>query len=313
MPQTAQPGRYCPLHYRYRPESLALLAADEVQTLYVIGGLYGNRPALQAVLTMAALETPPPRLCFNGDFNWFDIHPDDFAVINRSVLAHDALRGNVETELAGDDHDAGCGCAYPDWVDADTVHRSNRIMQRLRQTARAFPELTRRLLALPMSACYRIGDRRVGVVHGDAESLAGWGFAQEALAGDRLHSPCADWFDRAAVDVFASSHTCLPVLADFGAGRMLINNGAAGMPNFKHMGFGLLSRISLHPTPVAGIFGTRLGDLHIDALAIDYDPQAWQAQFLRDWPAGSPAHQSYYQRISTGPDYQPQQAVRLGD
>ena len=52
----------------------------------------------------------------------------------RSLLAHHAIRGNVEAELASDE-DAGCGCAHPDYVGDDVVDRSNQIMTRLRATA----------------------------------------------------------------------------------------------------------------------------------------------------------------------------------
>jgi hypothetical protein len=43
-------GRSCPLAYRYQPEALAQPAALEADTLYVVGGLYGNPAALAAVL-----------------------------------------------------------------------------------------------------------------------------------------------------------------------------------------------------------------------------------------------------------------------
>jgi hypothetical protein len=35
-------GRSCPLTYRYQPEALAQPAQLEVDTLHVVGGLYGN-------------------------------------------------------------------------------------------------------------------------------------------------------------------------------------------------------------------------------------------------------------------------------
>lgn len=57
-----------------------------------------------------------------------------------------------------------------------------------------------------------MADCRVGVVHGDADALAGWRFDVQALDDDAalpwLHSA----FDAAEVDLFASSHTCLPAM-----------------------------------------------------------------------------------------------------
>ena len=59
--------------------------------------------------------------------------------------------------------------------------RSNRILERLRGTAGAFRALTAQLSALPMHRVADVGGERVGIVHGDADSLAGWGFSQEVL------------------------------------------------------------------------------------------------------------------------------------
>jgi len=99
-----EPGRSCPIGYRTSPEGLAGLAPRAAETLYVIGGLYGNREALDDVEALAAREEakglPRPTLVFNGDFNWFNAEPAAMAEINDRVLAHTALQGNVETELA---------------------------------------------------------------------------------------------------------------------------------------------------------------------------------------------------------------------
>jgi hypothetical protein len=47
-------GRTCPLRYRYGPQAIAAAPEQSVATLYVIGGLYGNLPALDAIEAMAA-------------------------------------------------------------------------------------------------------------------------------------------------------------------------------------------------------------------------------------------------------------------
>jgi len=51
---------------------------------------------------------------------------------------------------------------------------------------------------------------RVAVVHGDAGSLAGWGFSQEALSTPDGRAAAERGFSEANVAIFASSHTCLP-------------------------------------------------------------------------------------------------------
>lgn len=312
-------GRSCPLSYRYSPTEFRRGPATSTDTLYVVGGLYGNEYALDAVRRMFAAETGRKHLIFNGDFNWFNIAPESFRRINETVLAFDAIRGNVETELgahASEEADNGCGCAYPDWVGDDVVQRSNLIMQALRATAARYPPLLHRLLALPMWRRIDVGETRLGIVHGDAESLAGWGFAQEHLADDTHLDDVRGWFDAADVQLFASSHTCLPVLQHVfdSSGRRCVvaNNGAAGMPNFAGSHEGLLMRIAT--TAYEGgvtSFGGRLDGLFIDALPIRYDYARWRDAFLTQWPDGSAAYASYWKRISEGPSYRHEQAVRL--
>ena len=95
--ELAAPGRSCPLHYRYRPEDMAVDAAFCCEALYVVGGLYGNTAALDEVLRLFAAEpTADKRLVFNGDFHWFDTDPAAFTRINAAVFAASATRGPEE-------------------------------------------------------------------------------------------------------------------------------------------------------------------------------------------------------------------------
>jgi len=295
-------GRTCPLYYRYGAASIARAPVREAETLYVIGGLYGNFPALDVIEAMLTTELHPVTLCFNGDFNWFNVDERSFRSINERVLQHDAILGNVEAELQAESASDGCGCGYPDEIDADFVERSNQIHARLKDTAKHYPDLLAQLAALPMFARYRIGKVDVGVVHGDAESLAGWRFDTSLpngiVKGDWLHNA----FEQADVDVFASTHTCLPVLRHYGlpTNKVVINNGAAGMPNFAQTRYGLLTRISIHPSPHIPLYGVALRDVYIDALSINYDNKDWLQMFLANWPVNSPAWTSYYSRINNG-------------
>ncbi|GAP36752.1 hypothetical protein ISF6_2592 [Piscinibacter sakaiensis] len=313
------PGRRCPLHYRTRPAAFAVEAPAHLQgleVLYVVGGLYGNELALDRVLDLFDAERGRKRLVFNGDFHWFDVDPGRFARVQQAVLRHEALRGNVETELADPDAaaGAGCGCAYPDWVGDGVVERSNRILERLRGATT--PDQRAALGALPMGLRADVGALRVGIVHGDPTSLAGWGFAQEHLREAAHRRRVAGWFDEAQVDAFACSHTCLPVFQAIaarpgGGPRWVLNNGAAGMPNVSGDLAGLLTRVSVRPFDgPARRFGTVAGGVHLDGLAIDFDPRAWMARFRRDWPPGSDAHVSYAERIARGPAYDAAEIVR---
>ena len=314
---SAAPGRVCPLRYRYGAAAIAQAETHHVQTLYVIGGLYGNLPALDEVERMASAEQAAsgvnPTLCFNGDFNWFNVADDCFAEINRRVLAHDAIQGNVEAEFESPEDDAGCGCAYPDSVDAGVVERSNRIHAQLKATARRHPDLAVRIATLPMFARYQIGDCRIGVVHGDADSLAGWRFDVEALDEPAALAWLSSVFAQANVDVFASTHTCLPAMRR--ASRVnapdgwVINNGATGMPNFARDPAGLCTRIGVTPSPHPVVHEVCVSGSYVSLLPVGFDVPRWHAEFLAQWPQGSAAWLSYWQRITKGTSFSPDRAI----
>jgi hypothetical protein len=304
-PHAGSAGRVCPTDYRYEPAVFAREPDLICDVLYVVGGLYGNLAALDTIERLAAAEHAT--VVLNGDFHWFDAAPEWLAEVERRVGRHRAMRGNVETEIArADDIGAGCGCAYPETVDEDVVRRSNDILLQLRGAARSLPGVCARLAALPMHLVATVGRLRIGIVHGDASSLAGWSFAHDRLA-DTAASHELEAVHRAArVDVFASTHTCLAALRDAAlpSGRLtVINNGAAGMPNFRGRREGVISRIAVTPSPHRSLYGLRRDGVHIDAVPVPYDERVFRDRFLAHWPAGSAAHASYFVRIEAGPDH----------
>jgi hypothetical protein len=299
----AVPGRSCPLSYRYAPDAFHGAPALAAETLWIAGGLYGNRYALQSLIEAFDAEPGAKALVFNGDFHWFDAEPGEFERVDETVRGFHAMRGNVEAEVAAPADGAGCGCAYPEWVGDATVEHSNAIIEQLRAAARASGRDLGKLAALPMHLVAEVGGERVGIVHGDAESLAGWNFSQEVLGTPEGSVAAERSLVQSGVKVFASSHTCLPVLKAFPGGRALINNGAAGMPNFRGERYGIATRISVRPARNS-LYGVRLGGLHVDAMALAYDVAAWERRFLELWPEGSGAHRSYLQRIRSGPDFE---------
>lgn len=326
----------CPSDYYYGPESLNGPPALESETLYVVGGLYGNPEALDTLLAMKTREEKsggPVTLVFNGDFNWFNVDPAGFRRINEAVLGasgagHLAILGNVEAELAREGPGRDCGCNYPPHTGPDIVERSNRIFSRLRETSLEFPALREALGALPRHLTVGVGPARIGILHGDPEQLAGWSLSAESLPEgdspplpgsrpDSLHTPSqriADYFRASGLDAFATSHTCLGFAMDLkveGRTRIIINNGSAGMPNFADHPVGMLTRISSKPeAPAGSLYGLHAGGVRYDALPIPYDQRKWLARFGSNWPAGSPAHLSYHGRLTSGPPYRLSQAVR---
>jgi hypothetical protein len=321
MPPDSRSGRVCRVRYRYSPLSLDRPPQIRAHTAYVIGGLYGNREALDTILALAEQERQSGAdvtLIFNGDFHWLDVGPEDFVHVSETVLRYAATSGNAEAELVAEDTEAGCGCAYPDYVSEAVVARSNAMMTCLRRTAVAFPELRHQLGDLPMTLIVEIGGERIAILHGDPEALAGWSLAVEAMPPEgttpaqRIH----DYFRCAGARVFACTHTGLPHAQRFvvdGRAHLVINNGAAGMPNFAAHRFGVITRISADQRiPEASLYGCSLGGLRIDALPVHYDHEAWLRRFLRDWPEGSPAHLSYYERLIAGPSFSLRRAAREG-
>ena len=296
------PGRSCPLSYRYASDAFSSAPAIVADTLWIAGGLYGNPHALQALLDAYLADTSNKALVFNGDFHWFDVAREDFALIDETVLGFHAIRGNVETEIAAPEDGAGCGCAYPDWVGEATVAHSNRIIERLRATARSSERDLRALAELPMHMLAEVGGERIGIVHGDAGSLAGWNFSQEVLSTAAGSAQAERDFLRTGVRVFASSHTCLPVLRRFDGERVVINNGSAGMPNFRGERFGLATRISVSASSNA-LYHARSGSVCVEAVPLRYDVMAWEQRFVATWPPGSDAYRSYFERIRSGPAY----------
>lgn len=299
-------GRTCPLHYRYRPGDLTRepIACD-ADVLYVVGGLYGNPYALDEVEAMAEREAALGRrvqLLFNGDFNWFNASDELFGGINTRVLDHWATTGNVEYELARPGSGTGCGCAYPEFVDDRVVQRSNRIMARLQSVAANHSDLQDRLADLPRYQCVMFGGLKVVVLHGDPESLAGWGLSREVLVsqGD---APLVAWFRETDADVLVSTHTCLPVMRALTVDarqRLFLNNGSAGMGNLTGDPSGLVARLA-PSAPSDRAFSLSSGvPVSASLEPVRFPLSPWLALFDSLWPEGSDAALSYRHRILNG-------------
>ena len=139
----------------------------ECDVLYVVGGLYGNVKALEALEEGMERERRHGlriEVCFNGDFNFFNATSKAWARINQGVraLGH-ATAGNVEREAISGD--GGCGCAYPDYVDAAFADRASAIVERLRDVS-TDPDIAAWLSSLPFAKTYAVGGVRVCCVHG---------------------------------------------------------------------------------------------------------------------------------------------------
>lgn len=313
------PGRSCPLAYRYDPASLCQAPEPvSADVLYIVGGLYGNPCALDEIERMARQEAEQGRqvqLVFNGDFNWFNTDDHLFREINQRVLGHTASLGNVEYELANPAPGAGCGCAYPEQVEQSVVERSNRIMTRLQAVAGKHPDILDSLRQLPRTLCLVFGGLRILVLHGDPESLAGWGLSRESFS-PKNNLQHADWFRKTGADIIVSSHTCMPALWSGmvdGRPRVIANNGSAGMANLQADPRGLITRIGFGAPGSGSEASTGAAGVTVSLCPTSFDTDAWLAMFDRLWPPGSDAALSYRQRILHGTSLLPERLVISGN
>lgn len=303
-------GRDCPLDYRLSRDAFSGEPLFNCEALYVVGGLYGNRQALSALQQRLAAE-PKARVVFNGDAHWFDRDPVVFQQIEQGLREHLALRGNVETELGrAADSGAGCGCAYPASVDDSVVERSNAMQSALNQTVQGIAGLAEHLAARASTALVSVGGQRVAISHGDEHSLAGWACSRDAMADGLRQQQLDAWLLAQNIRVLATSHSCTAAAVNLTHGAV-INNGAAGLPNFAGGRYGLLSRIATTPHPAA-LYRCQRDGLFIEALALNYDHPAFLTDFDRQWPASSPAALSYRSRILGAVADQPQLALLAG-
>lgn len=294
-------GRACPVDYRIPADAFAGEPELSCDVLYVVGGLYGNPFAAEAVEALVASEgAADVKVAFNGDAHWFDKTAANFADIERRLAPHVPLVGNVEAELRRqDDVGVGCGCAYPDCTPDDAVARSNRIHKMLSFALESDPSLKAMLEGRPSTLLASVAGRRVGVTHGDEKLLGGWDNSRESLQ-DVLRQDEVDAFmDGNDLDVFTTTHTCAPAAIRLARG-VVVNNGAAGLPNFAGERFGLCVRIAEEPREDA-LFECELDGLFVQAIPVRYDHEAFLRWFDGLWPAASAAAISYRSRIVDGP------------
>ena len=271
--------------------------APSCSTLYVVGGLYGNFQALQALFS--CIE-PDALVVFNGDIHWFDASKEQFVRIEKAIAPYILLNGNVEAELAREiKSGAGCGCFYPETTHPSTVEWAHQIHERLSHMVDTeLPKYKEHLSKRPSCLGLFVGEHKIAITHGDESSLAGWMCSKESLQHPQRQKTLDGWLKHHDVSVLASSHTCEAVLLSLPHG-VVINNGAAGLPNFKALGSGIITRISTKKATQAA-YGTRYKNLFIDAIELHYDALAFMKSFEQVWDKSSPASLSYRNRIEKG-------------
>ena len=298
-------GRACPVDYRIPSDAFFGAPRHSCDVLYVVGGLYGNPFALDAVKNMVAEEAGDVLVVFNGDMHWFDKTAENFAALEQAVADAGSnylpLVGNVEAELRRQaDVGVGCGCAYPECTSDESVSRSNRIHKMLSIAIDDHPELKEPLKGRPAVMTVAVSGHKVGISHGDEKLVGGWGCSRESLQDVLRQDELDRFMAKNDLDVFTTTHTCAPAALTLARG-VFINNGASGLPNFRDQRYGLLVRIARAPHPDA-LFGCERDGLCIQAVPVRYDHDAFLAWFDGLWDEFSPAAISYRDRIVDGAD-----------
>lgn len=287
-------GRNCSLAYILNKNWVKDEITLSVDVLYVVGGLYGNKLALDIINKKAKEENA--QIIYNGDMHWFDVKKEDFSNIEEKSTGIKLL-GNVEFELINPEDNLGCGCNYPEDVDQGVVERSN-IIHRIMKNNVAGDTVLEDIKTRNKAAVVNFQNKKIGITHGDEKSMSGWECSHDNLQKKERQDEISKWLVDNNIDILATTHTCLPVIYNNGK-NIVINNGAAGMANIKDSTYGLITRIAKTPSKDA-IVSEKIDDLHVELVKIEFDITNFVNWFDSIWSENSPASISYKNRIVNG-------------
>lgn len=288
-------GRNCSLEYILQKDWTKKSKKLEEEVIYIVGGLYGNRYALEIINKMAQDENA--KVVFNGDMHWFDVEKEDFLKIEELSKNSIKLLGNVEFELLNNTSSLGCGCNYPEDVSDGVVERSNIIHNMMKENIKGdqiLNDIKKRSKTLVLD----FFDKKIAITHGDEKSMSGWGCSNDNLKLESRKQELDNWFKENDIDILATTHTCSPVIYDNGR-NIVINNGAAGMANIQDQTFGLFTRIARSKHEKA-IISQEIGELFVELVKVDFDIEKFKLWFGKIWRDDSPASISYKNRIING-------------
>lgn len=284
----------CHSDYAIKYDGEGIVDCNTFDNIFVVGGLYGNIEACLELLSLRE-EYPNSLFIFNGDLHWFDKDYEDFMLVERLTDYGIRLLGNVEAELIRKEENyEGCGCSYPDYVDVGVIERSDRIHKLMRDNMSG-NEVMNDISIRKKYEVINFSGKNIFITHGDENNLAGWGCSIISLKEKNRQEEIYGWMNRNDIDIMAVTHTCDPVLLN-NNGRVVANNGAAGMPNIRRESYGLITRISKSPSDDA-IYSTKCGDLYVEGFPLMYNSCAFIERFVKTWPIGSDASKSYLDRI----------------
>ena len=293
-------GRVGANDYAIAPEEWDKPPVAKCDVLYSVGGVYGNIEAMKTVREMVKSEEGDVCVVYNGDYHWFDGTAENFLEVERLLEGSIPMNGNVELELARlEDCGVGCGCSYPTTMSDAFVGRSNAIFGRMKESVKNLPEVSA-LGNRPAWGVVEVGEARVGITHGDESSVSGWGCSVENLQNPARKTKLDQFFSERNVDILSTTHTCAAAALALPHG-VVINNGSAGLPEYKDKLFGLVNRVAKTPHPDA-VYRAKVKGVFVEAVPVRYDQGAFISWFDSVWELDSPAAQSYRPRAIAGPD-----------
>lgn len=288
-------GRNCSLEYILQKDWTKKSKKLKEEVIYIVGGLYGNRYALEIIKKMAHDENA--KVVFNGDMHWFDVEKEDFLKVEELSKGSIKLLGNVEFELLNDTSSLGCGCNYPQDVSDGVVERSNIIHNMMKENIKG-DDILNDIKERSKTLVLDFSGKKIAITHGDEKSMSGWECSNDNLKLESRKKELDSWFEENNIDILATTHTCLPAVYDNGR-NIVINNGAAGMANIQGQTFGLITRIAKSSHEKA-IYSEYRNGLYVELVKVDFDIEKFKLWFKKIWSDDSPASISYKNRIING-------------
>jgi len=182
----------------------------------LFGGVYGNRPALEAALADARAKDAEA-VYFLGDVGGFGPHPDTAAKLLCDARVT-CIQGNYDAAVAVGADD--CGCGYSDRRDVRFAH-----IAYVYTLGHSSSEHRRWLGSLPPLGRITLGDRRLLLCHGSPRQVNEFLWETTTPTG-LLERFC----DGQGVDALCFTHTGLTWHRALPSGRHAINVGVLGRP-----------------------------------------------------------------------------------
>ncbi len=225
--------------------------------MVVFGGVYGNLQALRALLRAEA-QTPPEMFVCTGDLAAYCADGAAAAkTVRRTLSAAVIVRGNCERAIAADEDDCGCGFAPGAVCESLSVSW----YAHAKKTVGAAEKLW--FGGLPARRIIEFGNRRLAVLHADAETDNRFIFPSTAAAEKRRT------LKKLGVDGIIAGHSGIPFTQQIG-GKIWHNSGALGMPANDGTARVWYSR-----------WTARADGVQIEHCALEYDAAAAQKAMVR--------------------------------